>query len=165
MYIIPRDKWILFSVFLSLSVCLFVCPGRFLKPFVPAWKQANYRYDKLRRDLYRQIYTGWLKSVWDKRRLVFVRLRLLPFTKSPFDIANWTFSGDIEFVHQKVLCCLGPIYIWMRQIMQVSQTKTVGWGLLSCFRQLSETKLFLVNSWKAPAETTVYDNSVINKQT
>ena len=54
----------------------------------------------------------------------------------------------------------------MRQIMQVSQTKTVGWGLLSCFRQLSETKLFLVNSWKAPAETTVYDNSVMkHKQT
>ena len=69
-------------------------------------KQANYRCDKLRRDLYRQIYTGWIKSVWDKRQLVFVRLRLLPSTKSPFDIANWTFSGDIVIVYQKLLCCL-----------------------------------------------------------
>ena len=44
-------------------------------------------------------------------RLVFVRLRLLPLTKSPFDIAIWTFSGDIAFVKSlSTAMCKSDLY-------------------------------------------------------
>ena len=101
-------------------------------------------------------------KVWHLSATSAIWLSFLAKTIDPWILIVKSFASDTaNHLGKSRFCSFSPLTIHANLHHSVNYANPICERALSCFRQLSETKLFLVNSWKTPAETTFYDNSVM----